>query len=494
MGTPISSIEFPGSAEEYLLRDHRCVDTETGGATSNDYGFVKLPVGTSLDSNGRMNFDNIIGVASPTKFGLVKTGFTETRQRVPLSVDENGNAYVELGQVIESMSTSGVSYPHGNNRWMTFDFTNPNHRSLKIKKGTKIRLDIYDNGKIESRWYIADEDKYYDFSADINKFTNKVGANFYVYLVPDGEEDVKLVISQNSTYPNDVDILYTANNTRKIGQFHTLCVTVGITQFSLIAAAHGSVATGQKYLVKDYHPDDEDGFYNFYNKTVTSLISNVKADILRVGHPLAGFNAGDILPESVWCLSFRPKANPAGMVYDVNTDEAYDIYLQSGTGRLTASEYNKTHTVNREQQNHEDDMLQVSKRLLGDYEFASCAAGSNEGTNIYGSEDVGVVGGHSDTSGQRMISFIGCEECCGYLYQWSEYVSSGYQDGHENTVYDGLGYFGQTHNVILALLFGGGWSNGSFCGSRYRFFCSFYPRSIVAPYLGGRGVCGVLRF
>ena len=28
------------------------------------------------------------------------------------------------------------------------------------------------------------------------------------------------------------------------------------------------------------------------------------------------------------------------------------------------------------------------------------------------------VGGHVDTAGRRMISFIGCEECCGYLTQW----------------------------------------------------------------------------
>ena len=45
--------------------------------------------------------------------------------------------------------------------------------------------------------------------------------------------------------------------------------------------------------------------------------------LVVTNHPLAGFSAGDILPESVWCLSFRPWADPAGMVYDVNTDSFY---------------------------------------------------------------------------------------------------------------------------------------------------------------------------
>ena len=180
------------------------------------------------------------------------------------------------------------------------------------------------------------------------------------------------------------------------------------------------------------------------------------------------------------------------MVYDVNTDEAYDIYLQSGTGRLTASEYNVTHTVSREQQNHEDDMMQVRKRLLHDFEFTSAASGGNECTNIVGSSDKGVAGGHVDTAGDRMTSFIGCEEMCGYLYQWFEEYGGDGTD-HNDRVFDGLGWFGQTHSIILAMYGGGAWVSGSFCGSRSRDFCSGTPRSTVSGGLGGRGVSRVLR-
>ena len=498
MSTPISSIVFPGSDEEYLLREHRAADTETGAATSNSYGYIKLPEGETLDENGRLRLgkDDLIesiGLATSEKLGLVKIGFEPTKTRMPVELDEDGNAYVELGTAIESASSSNASHAFGKNRWLTFDFSADNNQSVKIKKGTKIRLDITSGGETESRWYNAREDMHYDLSEAMSEFTDINGTNFYIYLAPDGDDDVKLVLSKNSTYPNDVNVNYTANNTRKIGQFHTLCVAIADTQKAKMVASHGTVAVGGMYSVKRYNPGNEDGFYEFYRKEITSLTSNAKADLIVVEHPLAGFNAGDILPESVWCLSFRPFADPAGMVYDPNTDRAIDIYLQSGTGALTASEYNKTHTVSREQQNHEDDYMQVGKRLLFDYEFTSAASGSNEATNIVGSSDKGTVGGHVDTAGARMTSFIGCEECCGYLWQWSENVGPCASTPNSFQTYDGLAWLGQTYGRVVGLLFGGNWRDASGCGSRSRASGSNNLRSHVGTNSGGRGASCVLR-
>ena len=497
MGTPISSIVFPGSDEEYLLRDHRIADSETGAATSNAYGLVKLPEGYTLDENGRLKLgaDDLIesiGDASDEKFGLTKIGFEATKEEIPILLDEDGNAYVELGEALESVSATGISYPSNGERWLVFDFTADNKKSVKIKKGTKIRLDITSGGETESRWFNAREDMHYDLSAAMAEFTGINGTNFYLYLAPDGEEDVKIVLSKNSTFPNDVNVNYTANNTRKIGQFHTLCVAVPAAQRAKMVAAHGSRTVESNYLVKKYK-QDSDGFYNFYNKEIRAITTNAKADLITVDHPLAGFAAGDILPESVWCLSFRPFSDPAGMVYDPNTDRAIDIYLQSGTGALTASEYNKTHTVSREQQNHEDDYMQVGKRLLFDYEFTSAASGSNEGTNIAGGVDATTVGGHSDTAGARMISFIGCEECCGYLWQWSENVGPCAAEPNSNQTYDGLGWLGQTWGRVGGLVFGASWNHASVCGSRSRASDLGDLRSIVVMRHGGRGASGVLR-
>jgi hypothetical protein len=137
-------------------------------------------------------------------------------------------------------------------------------------------------------------------------------------------------------------------------------------------------------------------------------------------------------------------------------------------------------------------MMQVRKRLLHDFEFASAASGGNECTNIQGSKDWGVVGGHADTAGDRMTSYIGCEEMCGYLGQWlEEYGGDGID--HNDRVFDGLGWFGKTHSIILAMRGGGDWGSGSICGSRSRTFCSSFPRSTVAAVIGGRGVSRVLR-
>ena len=209
----------------------------------------------------------------------------------------------------------------------------------------------------------------------------------------------------------------------------------------------------------------------------------------------------DILPESVWCLSFRPWADPAGMVYDVNTDIAVDIYLQSGTGRLTASEYNVTHTTAREQQNFLDDALQVRKRLMKIIEFSSAALGGNEQTTIQGNKDYGVVGGHVDTAGDRMTSYIGCEEMAGYFLQMLEdkayFVAQG--TAHVDVFSDGLGWFGSSHNGMLFMTAGGwytgsyGSTNISYPGSRTLNYCSTAADGYTSISTGSRCACNILR-
>jgi hypothetical protein len=184
------------------------------------------------------------------------------------------------------------------------------------------------------------------------------GKNYYVYVCEDGE----IVTSLNSTFPAG----YTANNSRKIGGFHTLCVAVG---------------------------------------TIAS-------------HTLSGFAAKAILPASVWCLNHRPWCSPEGMVWSERARVWVDIYLQSSTGATTASVYGATITDTRVWHDHVEDLAAVKKRLLTDDEFAIIAEGSNQKTNIVGGADPVTTGGHGDTAGRRMISNIGVEDACGVLWQW----------------------------------------------------------------------------
>jgi hypothetical protein len=255
-------------------------------------------------------------------------------------------------------------------------------------------------------------------STDYTVAANRKGKDFYVYACEPASGNVPdLVLSANSTYPAG----YTATTSRKIGGFHCLCADVG---------------------------------------TIS-------------GHPLSGFVAGDILPLSVWDLQHRPKsAPPEGMVWCADANIWVDIYLQSGTGDTTASAYGATITDTRTWMDHVDDLGAVGKRLLDDGEFQKIAAGGNEETNIAGSADPGTTGGHNDTSGRRMVSSIGCEDCAGVMYQWLSDQSYRYSGTTSFAWVDLPGGKGdiyiQGSTADVKLRAGGSWGAGASCGSRCR--------------------------
>lgn len=272
---------------------------------------------------------------------------------------------------------------------------------------------------------------------------NRAGVDFYIYACqPDQGKVPKILVSPNSTVPTG----YTAASSRKIGGFHCLCADVG---------------------------------------TIT-------------GHPLSGYLAGDILPASVWDLKFRPYCDPAGMVYDSKRHVWVDIYLISGTGFNTAPVFGGTISDNRSWPDFVDDLLAVGKRLPTDLEFQSLAIGSNEETNIDGSADPVTTGSHSDTAARRMVSNIGCEDCCGAMMQWL-WDQSFRVDGIDFvTPADpswawsaSLGNKGALYRQGTAgdvkLVAGGAWSNGSYCGSRCRDMGN--NRGATSAVIGGRGVC-----
>lgn len=270
---------------------------------------------------------------------------------------------------------------------------------------------------------------------DYTQAANRGGVDIYIYACrPTCTRTPIILLSASSTFPSG----YTADNSRKIGGFHGLCVAVG--------------AIG--------------------------------------GHTLTGYLAGDILPASVWNLRHRPISSPEGMVFDEAINKWVDIYLASGTGATTASIYNATITDNRDWLDFVDDGHAVNKRLITDEEFQSLAAGSNEETNIFGSGDPGTTGGHSDTAGRRMISNIGCEDCCGALDQWLQTPSVKLDDGTVGEYYNlpgakGSFYtYGNNSKGNIQLLAGGEWFSGADCGSRCRTALNW--RWKTSTLIGGR--------
>lgn len=264
------------------------------------------------------------------------------------------------------------------------------------------------------------------------------GKDYNLYLCDNANGTADVIASLNSTYPAG----YTAESSRKIGGFHTLCATVG---------------------------------------TIS-------------GHSLTGFVAGDILPNSVWCLSHRPKnRQPEGMVFDPSLRVWVDIYLAAVASGKLSSAYNISFATGATSPafhpyKFEQWLAPVGKRKPSQQEFVSLSLGSNQGTNIAGSSNPTTGGGHNDTVGRRMISNIGCEDCCGVLWQWGLGEGSEGLAASWGNAYDGndAGVGGQHYSAPNRPLFGGHWGSGADCGSRGAHW-DYGPLSLYS-YCGVRGV------
>ena len=326
------------------------------------------------------------------------------------------------------------------------------HTKIVVKGSNLLPL------KVGSQYFVLDYDVTLDVDDDLDTGTVAAGTDYYVYAL-DNAGVLDFILSANSTYPDGYD----ADTSRKIGGFHTLCLSVG---------------------------------------TIS-------------GHTLTGYVTSDILPASIWDLKHRPVSNPEGMVYVEPINKWVDIYLASGTGSSTLSVNGGTISDNRTWLDFVDDFAAVKKSLLDDSEFQTSAAGSNEETNIVGSADPVTTGGHSDTASRRMISNYGLEDCAGAMWQWLKDQSSrfdgaanhthqvtvsgdpetvtsgnpsgdvapawGYQDlpGSKGSLYK-QGTYGD-----VKLLAGGNWTTASLSGSRARSASNY--RWDANTLIGGRG-------
>ena len=279
---------------------------------------------------------------------------------------------------------------------------------------------------------------------DLDTGSLAAGTDYYIYACTDGTT-LSFKVSANATNPAGFDAVHS----RKIGGFHTLCAAVG---------------------------------------TIS-------------GHPLSGYAQKDILPASIWDLKHRAKnLVNVGLVYDSKIQKWVDIYLASGTGANTTSVNGGTISDTRNWMDFVDDGLAVGKRLLTDTEFTSIATGSNEETNITGSADPGTTSGHVDTAGRRMISNIGCEDCCGVVWQWIQdqsyyyYGASSYWGNLPGGKGSSYGQFAANPGADevdnsdnggdVKLIAGGSWSDAAHAGSRSRL--TFRYRWCTISYIGAR--------
>ena len=305
--------------------------------------------------------------------------------------------------------------------------------TVTIPKGTKVL--------INEVMYYAVNDTIVSLN-DAATAATRAGKDMYVYAVPKTDESNELTfkVSLNSTVPEG----YTATNSRKIGGFHCLCLNVG-------------------------------------------TIAN---------HQLSGYVTGDALPASVWDLRFRPQAEPEGMVFDERSGLWVDIYLASYDGSKLVSVYKGTiadgaSTPKFPWYKFVDYFGRVKKRLPFQHEFMLFSIGSNQATNIAGSADPGTTGGHNDTAGRRMVAHIGCEDCCGVMWQWGSDVGSPYDTSNWTDAYDSNDdgdSLGKAYYHSRRVMLGADWNDGVSCGSRSSYLGSS-PLSLYSSH-GARGVCG----
>ncbi|MBQ9236105.1 MAG: hypothetical protein IJ184_06560 [Alphaproteobacteria bacterium] len=374
----------------------------TGSATIDAYGIGAKPAKKYAGSADLSSGDLLVGAV------------------VEFCYNVNGE-YWEF--VSTSYETSGVA--NYDTFFQTMPFLEVNgKRNITIKGGSIIRLEV--DGV--SRWRQQTSDEVIDCQSILDTgSTYEAGKDYHIFLVADGDNATKFIVSQNSTYPGG----YSASNSRKIGGFHTLCVAVG---------------------------------------TIS-------------GHPLSGYVAGDILPNSVWCLNHRPISEPEGMVYEPINDVWVDIYNQSGSGSSTKSVYGGTRTNTKMHFEFVEDQRAVNKTLLEDEEFYAASKGSNQKTAVTGSKQPSpdTTGGRVDTANVRMISYIGCEEMCGL--QW-QHIKGTFAAGGSN--WNGQnGNEGDFYGSCMVLLAGGFWGDSSHCGSRCR--DAYHSLSNTYVHAGARG-------
>jgi hypothetical protein len=317
--------------------------------------------------------------------------------------------------------------------------------TLKIEEGIPIR---YWNEYTQSfKYYTAPSGgQTINVTALLDTGSIQNGKDYYLYICPQADGTLQFKISLNSTYPTGVaSVLYVT----QIGGFHTLCTTV-------------EAKTTKMYI-----------------------------------HPFSNLAAGSIHRNSVWDLYHRSSASQEGFYYSPSIKKWVSIYLMSAWGTFPSGAQGDSFPP----QNgglksifggtiadgastpkwHGDKFAQFlamqGMRLPKFDEFTLIALGSPEGVNIQGTTDPVTTGGHSATSGGRIISYEGAEDAVGVLWQWMQetYGPQGAQTYVDRFDGNDIDVGGQMWGTFFRLIAGGYWNDGAYCGSR----SSYWSNSVL---------------
>lgn len=296
--------------------------------------------------------------------------------------------------------------------------------ALRFMAGTVLKTpsgDIFEVGDI---------DFVIEISTIVQGTALAAGDKVYIYLVSNGDGTASPVVSKSATYSGYM-----------IGGFAMLCPLRG-GSFTNLPASHPyysySNSGNQIMHTSVWH------LKNAYDQNLGVCVYNSEKRLwVQAYIPSLYDSAG------TWQSGSYSTSNGGGTRYTDPTLQLRSVYNVAPSNNMTFGEQSQW-------------LKMAGGRYIFDDEFTSTAEGSNEQTNVNGSNQKNAVGGWYDTANRPMISNFGAWEMNGFYWQDIAINAAGGSAWASQGLNKGQTYGGQRLHA------GANWDNGTNSGSLSR--------------------------
>lgn len=277
---------------------------------------------------------------------------------------------------------------------------------------------------------VGDTDSVIEISTIVQGTALAAGDKVYIYLVSNGDGTASPVVSKSATYSGYM-----------IGGFAMLCPLRG-GSFTNLPASHPyysySNSGNQIMHTSVWH------LKNLYDQNLGVCVYNSEKRLwVQAYIPSLYDSAG------TWQSGSYSTSNGGGTRYTDPTLQLRSVYNVAPSNNMTFGEQSQW-------------LKMAGGRYIFDDEFTSTAEGSNEQTNVNGSNQKNAVGGWYDTAGRPMISNFGAWEMNGFYWQDIAINAAGGSAWASQGLNKGQTYGGQR------LRAGASWLDGALSGSLSR--------------------------
>lgn len=277
---------------------------------------------------------------------------------------------------------------------------------------------------------VGDTDSVIEISTIVQGTALAAGDKVYIYLVSNGDGTASPVVSKSATYSGYM-----------IGGFAMLCPLRG-GSFTNLPASHPyysySDSGNQIMHTSVWH------LKNAYDQNLGVCVYNSEKRLwVQAYIPSLYDSAG------TWQSGSYSTTNGGGTRYTDPTLQLRSVYNVAPSNNMTFGEQSQW-------------LKMAGGRYIFDDEFTSTAEGSNEQTNVNGSNQKNAVGGWYDTANRPMISNFGAWEMNGFYWQDIAINAAGGSGWASQGLNKGQTYGGQR------LLAGASWADGAGSGSLSR--------------------------